>query len=47
MLQRVIQDFLSYCRLADFSHRSLQALSIRLIEFAEFLKSQHRAFRVW
>ena len=41
MLHRVIQDFLSYCRLADFSHRSLQALAIRLKEFTEFLKSQH------
>ena len=40
MLHRVIQDFLSYCRLADFSHRSLQALAIRLNEFADFLKSQ-------
>jgi len=41
MLHRVIQDFLSYCRLADFSHRSLQALAIRLNEFTDFLKSQH------
>jgi site-specific recombinase XerD len=41
MLHRVIQDFLSYCRLADFSHRSLQALAIRLSEFTEFIKSQH------
>jgi integrase/recombinase XerC len=41
MLHRIIQEFLSYCRLADFSHRSLQALAIRLNEFADFLKSQH------
>ena len=41
MLHRVIQDFLSYCRLADFSHRSLQALAARLNEFTAFLKSQH------
>jgi len=40
-LHHVIQDFLSYCRLADFSHRSLQALAIRLNEFTEFLKLQH------
>ena len=40
MLHRVIQDFLSYCRLADFSHRSLQALAIRLNEFTDFVKSQ-------
>jgi integrase/recombinase XerC len=41
MLHRVIQDFLSYCRLADFSHRSLQALAIRLNEFTDFVKSHH------
>ena len=41
MLHRAIQDFLSYCRLADFSQRSLQALAIRLNEFADLLRSQH------
>jgi site-specific recombinase XerD len=41
MLHRAIQDFLSYCRLADFSQRSLQALAIRLNEFADFLRSHH------
>ena len=40
MLHRFIQEFLAYCRLADFSHRSLQALAIRLNEFTAFLKSQ-------
>ena len=40
MLHRVIQEFVSYCRLADFSHRSIQALTIRLNEFTAFLKSQ-------
>lgn len=40
MLHRVIQDFLSYCRLADFSHRSLLALAIRLNEFTDFLNSK-------
>ena len=40
MLHRFIQEFLAYCRLADFSHRSTQALAIRLNEFTAFLKSQ-------
>lgn len=40
MLHRCIQEFLAYCRLANFSHRSLQALVIRLNEFTAFLKSQ-------
>ena len=40
MLHRSTQEFVSYCRLADFSHRSLQALVIRLNEFTAFLKSQ-------
>ena len=40
MLHRFIQEFLAYCRLADFSHRSLQTLAIRLNEFTAFLQSQ-------
>ena len=40
MLHRCIQEFLAYCRLANFSHRSLQALVIRFNEFTAFLKSQ-------
>jgi integrase/recombinase XerC len=40
MLHRSIQEFVSYCRLVGFSHRSLQALFIRLNEFTVFLKSQ-------
>ncbi len=43
MLHRSIQEFVSYCRLVGFSHRSLQALFIRLNEFTVFLKSQHNA----
>jgi hypothetical protein len=43
MLHRVIQGFLRYFRLADFSQCSLQALAIRLNEFADFLKSQPNA----
>jgi len=39
MLHRCIQEFLAYCRLANFSHRSLQALVIRFNEFTAFLKS--------
>lgn len=38
MLQRFIQEFLTYCRLADFSDRSIQALTARLNEFQSFLK---------
>lgn len=39
MLHRYYHLFLDYCRLADFSIRSIQALNIRLNEFAIFLKS--------
>ena len=38
MLHRIIRQFLDYCRLAEFSERSLQALTIRLSEFEIFLK---------
>ncbi len=41
MLQRFIQEFLTYCRLADFSDRSIQALTARLNEFQSFLKTRH------
>lgn len=40
MLHRHINEFLDYCKLADFSIRSIQALTIRLNEFKAFLKSQ-------
>jgi site-specific recombinase XerD len=40
MLHRHITPFLDYCQLADFSIRSIQALSIRLNEFDIFLKTQ-------
>ncbi|CAB1063830.1 hypothetical protein D1BOALGB6SA_8615 [Olavius sp. associated proteobacterium Delta 1] len=40
MLHRQINQFLDYCRLADFSIRSIQALSARLNEFEIFLKTQ-------
>ncbi len=40
MLQRHINQFLDYCKLADFSIRSIQALSARLNEFEIFLKTQ-------
>ena len=40
MLYRYINQFIEYCRLADFSVRSIQALDIRLNEFKAFLKSQ-------
>jgi len=40
MLHRYCSQFLTYCQLADFSARSIQALSIRLNELATFLKIQ-------
>lgn len=40
MLHRYINQFLEYCRLADFSIRSIQALTTRLNEFNTFLKIQ-------
>ncbi len=40
MLHGHINLFLDYCRLADFSIRSIQALSARLNEFENFLKTQ-------
>ncbi|MCG2774723.1 MAG: hypothetical protein L6406_03490 [Desulfobacterales bacterium] len=40
MLHRHINQFIEYCRLADFSVRSIQALAIRLNEFKTCLKSQ-------
>ncbi|MBW2327940.1 MAG: tyrosine-type recombinase/integrase [Deltaproteobacteria bacterium] len=40
MLHRYCSQFLAYCELADFSVRSIQALTIRLNEFKAFLKSQ-------
>ena len=40
MLHRYCSQFLAYCQLADFSARSIQALTIRLNELANFLKTQ-------
>jgi len=39
MLHHHFSQFLDYCRLADFSIRSIQALTIRTNEFEAFLKS--------
>ena len=39
MLHRIISQFLDYCRLAEFSVRSIQALTIRTNEFEAFLKT--------
>jgi integrase/recombinase XerC len=39
MLHRHISQFLDYCQLADFSIRSIQALTARLNEFKIFFKS--------
>ena len=41
MLQRFIQEFIGYCRLANFSDRSIQALTARLKELQSFLKTHH------
>ena len=38
MLYRYCSQFLAYCELADFSARSIQTLTIRLNELANFLK---------
>jgi hypothetical protein len=38
MLYRYCGKFLEYCRLADFSDRSIQALDIRLEEFRAFAR---------
>jgi len=40
MLHRHINQFLDYCKLAGFSIRSIQALTARLHEFNNFLKTQ-------
>jgi hypothetical protein len=40
MLQQYCNQFLDYCRLADFSIRSIQALNARLNEFKVYLKLQ-------
>jgi len=40
MLHRHINQFLDYCKMADFSIRSIQALTARLNEFKKFLKTQ-------
>lgn len=40
MPHRYINQFLEYCQLADFSVRSIQALTARLNEFETYLKSQ-------
>ena len=38
MLQRFIQEFIGYCRLANFSDQSIQALTARLKELQSFVK---------
>jgi site-specific recombinase XerD len=40
MLHQYCSQFLAYCQLADFSARSIQALTTRLSEFQAWLKSQ-------
>jgi site-specific recombinase XerD len=46
MFHRHINHFLDYCRLVDFSIPSIQALTARLNEFTNFLKTQKiRSFK--
>jgi len=40
MIHRYCSQFLAYCELANFSARSIHALTIRLNELAKFLKIQ-------
>lgn len=40
MLHQLIDQFMDNCRLANFSERSIQALSIRLKEFSTYLKKE-------
>ncbi len=39
MLDEEMRYFLEYCRIADFSKKSIESLSIRLNEFNKFLKT--------
>lgn len=39
MLDEEMRYFLEYCRISDFSEKSIECLSIRLNEFNEFLKT--------
>jgi hypothetical protein len=40
MLDEEMRYFLEYCRISDFSKKSIESLSIRLNEFNEFLKQR-------
>ncbi len=40
MLHQLIDQFLANCRMADFSERSIQALSDRIKEFSAYLKKE-------
>ena len=39
MLDEEMRYFLEYCRISDFSEKSIESLSIRLNEFNEFLRT--------
>ncbi len=39
MLDEEMRYFLEYCRISDFSKKSIESLSIRLNEYNEFLKT--------
>jgi hypothetical protein len=40
MLYRYCRKFLEYCRLADFSDRTIQALEIRLGDLRAFVRTR-------
>ena len=40
MLTEQINGFIEYCKVSGFSDRSIQALTIRLNDFNDFLKSK-------
>jgi len=40
MLQKHITDFLSYCKVVDFSPKSIESLTVSLREFSSFIKTQ-------
>ncbi len=39
MLDEEMRYFLEYCRISDFSEKSIESLNTRLNEFNEFLKT--------
>ena len=44
MLENKINGFIDYCKVADFSNKSVETFSIRLNEFNNFLKSKRFSY---